>query len=235
MTKPTASLRQVSLFGGVTDTDVLAISERCNWRRCDRKETIITRLDPSKNIYFVIEGRIRATAFSLSGREVAYREISAGSFFGELAAIDGKPRSADVIAVEPSLIAWLSAPELWRVLEQYPPVAAELLKHLSLQVRSLTERIFEFSTLAVQQRLHAELLRLAQPSDDGSSGVIAPAPSHHELATRISTHREAITRELNRLSRAGVLERRGREYFISDLPALERLVSAVLGDDDYEE
>jgi CRP-like cAMP-binding protein len=103
-----------------------------------------------------------------------------------------------------------------------------MLRRLAGNVRALTERVFEFSTLAVRNRIHAELLRLAHASDKGTRPItIAPMLTHAELANRLSTHREAVTRELNNLTRLGVIARSGNDLVIPDMKALERLVADI--------
>ena len=88
----------------------------------------------------------------------------------------------------------------------------------------------EFSTLPVKGRLYAELLRLAHRDVTGETAVIAEMLTHAQLASRISTHREAVTRELNELDRAGLAERRGDALVILDVPQLERMRDAMLGE-----
>ena len=100
-----------------------------------------------------------------------------------------------------------------------------LLKHLSQQIRSLTERVYEFSTLAVRNRIQAELLRLSR--EDASAGDVAsisPAPTHAELASRVATHREAVTRELRRLVKLGLVEKSGRNLRILQVARLTEMV-----------
>jgi hypothetical protein len=100
-----------------------------------------------------------------------------------------------------------------------------VLKHLSGQVRVLTTRIFEFSTMAVRQRLRAELLRLAVAvTGDEDQAILSPAPKHAEIASRISTHREAVTREFTWLEGQGYVVKEGRALKI---PSLERLRDLV--------
>jgi CRP-like cAMP-binding protein len=112
------------------------------------------------------------------------------------------------------------------VLETEPKVAKALLEHFVAEIRELTTRVYEFSTLAVRYRIQAELLRLARlATPEGRTARIAPAPTHAEIASRTSTHREAVTRELNRLAKIGILEQRSRELWITDV---ERLAGLVL-------
>jgi hypothetical protein len=91
-------------------------------------------------------------------------------------------------------------------------LSAATLRRLTRIIRSHQQRVVEFSTLPVRSRIHTELLRLARlspPGPDRTSAVVSPAPTHAEIASRISTHREAVTRELNELARAKLVENRG--------------------------
>ena len=118
-----------------------------------------------------------------------------------------------------------------RTVKNYPEVAVATLEHLTYLVRRLTERVIEFSTLAVRNRIHAELLRLAsERASNGTEVVIAPAPKHAEIASRVSTHREAVTRELNELARSGLVKRSENRLTICSLSDLRRLVEEVGSD-----
>ena len=104
-------------------------------------------------------------------------------------------------------------------------VAMALLQQSIRYVRELTDRVYEFSSLAVANRIQAELLRLAREvSADGNSVLLSPAPRHVDIADRVSTHREAVTRELGRLARIGIVERQGRRLRITDMKRLSVLV-----------
>jgi CRP-like cAMP-binding protein len=115
------------------------------------------------------------------------------------------------------------------VLQSHPAVLFAALRHLTTQIRALTERVFEFSTLAVRNRVHAELVRLAR-DHGGSEALIRPAPTHSEIASRISTHREAVTRELSRLEGLGIIAREGRTLRVKDLARLEAMVEDFAAD-----
>jgi CRP-like cAMP-binding protein len=221
----------VGLFQELAEADLEALARRCSWRRYEAQEQIIHLHDKSSDVYFVVEGEVRAISYSLEGKEVTYRDIAAGDMFGEYAAIDGEPRTANVVALMPSYVAAMPAACFWEVLERHPSAAAFALKRLTRQVRDLTGRIFEFSTLAVKNRIHAELLRLARDHmTDEKTATILPAPTHADIASRISTHREAVPRELNELDRQGLLERGHGSLVIRDLPRLAWMVHEVLGD-----
>ncbi len=223
-------LEVIEIFASVSPGDLETLAKRFRWMRYGADKQIISHLDESTGVFFVIEGAVQVIVYSPAGKEVTFRDIEAGEYFGELAAIDGLPRSATVAALTDSLVACASAGTFWEILRSYPDVAALVMKQLASSVRVLTERVFEFSALAVRNRVHAELLRLARHHMIGdNAAMIRPAPTHAELASRISTHREAVTRELNHLSRDGLIERQPGALAIHDVERLARLVQNVVG------
>ena len=226
----TGSLESIDLFSQVPARDLSRLAERCSWQHYQAGQQILGHMDGSEGVYFIVQGKARAVLYSVSGKSVTFRDIAAGDMFGELAAIDGQERSASVEALESTTVACLPSDLFWEVLQIYPAVAAALLRRLTAQVRHLTERVCEFSTLAVKNRIHAELLRLARKTGETDGQAwIAPAPTHAEIASRISTHREAVTRELNHLAQDGLIERRGAKLLIRDVAKLAKLVQDVTG------
>ena len=225
------ALERIEIFRDLDPREIERLTRRVNWRNYKAHHLIIGHQEASTDVYFMVSGSVRVTLFSSAGKEVAFRDIHAGECFGEYAAIDGAPRSANVIALTDVMIGSVSAEAFRSILEEYPAVSMALLTHLIGTVRSLSERIFEFSTLAVKNRIHSELLRLAREGEsDGNIARISPAPTHADIAARISTHREAVTRELNELTKSGLIKRHGRILIISDLAELERMVHEVAGD-----
>ena len=225
------ALERIEIFRNLDSREIERLTRRVNWRNYKAHQQIIGHQEASTDVYFMVSGNVRVILFSNAGKEVAFRDIHAGECFGEYAAIDGAPRSANVIALTDVMIGSVSAETFCSILQEYPAVSMALLNHLVSTVRSLSERIFEFSTLAVKNRIHSELLRLARESDrQGDTARISPAPTHADIASRISTHREAVTRELNELTKSGLIQRDGRTLIISDMAELERMVHEVAGD-----
>jgi CRP-like cAMP-binding protein len=151
-----------------------------------------------------------------------------GEWFGDFAAIDGLSRSADVVAIEDTLLASLSPALFRQLLREHPDVCDRVMRRLVSSIRELTERVFDFSTLGVQNRLHAELLRLArQAGVKGNRARIDPAPKHAAIAGHISTYREQVTRELSAMAKQGLIQRSGGALVIPDVERLEKIVSEV--------
>lgn len=229
------TLARIDIFRGLAAATLAAVSRDCRWRLYAPGQVIVNCQDDGRDIYFIVHGRVFAIHHSASGRAVRFSDILAGEIFGEFAAIDGEPRMADVIAASETLIASMPAERFWDLLRRHESVWAALLRRLTGIARTTLQRVVEFSTLPVRGRLHAELARLARLREaDGNSALISPAPTHAEFASRISTHREAVTRELNELAKTGLIEKRGNDLVVRDIARLESMVKDVVDGTDNE-
>ncbi|UCH74602.1 MAG: Crp/Fnr family transcriptional regulator [Rhodospirillales bacterium] len=223
------TLARIELLSGLPNAELEALARRCRWRRFGANQQVLAHLDPGTDVLFLVEGRLRVSIYSPSGKEVSFEDLETGQAFGELAAIDNKGRSSSVFALEPSYVAFIDAGGFLELLRADFEVARRVMIRLCRMIRLLDERVFEFSTLTVSNRIHAELLRLAGGESDRQSVVIKPAPRHADIASRVSTHREAVTREMNALARAGILRQDRHALHILDLPRLAEMVHEVLG------
>lgn len=219
------ALKRTQIFATLEDAARLEISKLVNWRGYEKDVEVVSYKDNARDVYFLAEGYVRATNFSASGKEISYQEMGPGSMFGELSAIDAKPRTANVITLQHSVVGCMSCPDFWHVMESYPQVAAGVMIRLAALVRFLSDRVYQFGALDVKDRVRAEVLRLAREnSSDGRSAVIERMPTHIEIANRINTHREAVTRELNELIRLGLIKKDRRVLNVPDIDTLAELL-----------
>lgn len=224
-------LEHVALFAGLSQDALQRISRRCGWRSFAAGERVIDYIDPAKDVYFIVAGSVRVSIYSVDGKAVTFSDLAAGDTFGEYVAIDGGARSAAVEARTACRLASMPAATFRELLQAEPSVTFALLRRSVVKVRELTMRVYEFSALAVNNRIQAELLRLANFGvRDGASARIEPAPIHSDIASRTSTHREAVTRELSRLSRTGLVERRGKVLIVTNVDRLAAMVHEVTGE-----
>jgi CRP-like cAMP-binding protein len=223
-------LRGVQLLAGLDDAVLHEVASHCHFRRYLPSTTVVARHDDDHALYLLIAGRLRVVALSPSGREVSYRDLGAGEFLGEIAAIDGGPRSATVVALEESLLARLPSADFMDLLRRHWSINERILRNLAGNVRKLTERVYEIATLSVQQRVAAELLRLALAQAGSANRVLLrQVPTHHELATRIGSYREQVTRELAGLVRLGLLSKQDDGLVVEDIGRLSDLIAAPRG------
>ena len=218
------TLAGIELFRDLDADSRADIAARCQAHRYAAGEQVMAADDPGRDVLFVVSGSVRVTLYSPAGKEVIFRDQTAGEMLGELAAIDGAPRSAHVVAVQDSMLVTLSPDAFRSVLREHPDVNWRVLQRLVRLVRLLSERVYEFSTLAVPARVQAEVLRQARAHMTGENTArIDPAATHAEIASTIGTHREAVTRELNALAKQGILSREGHAIVVHDVAALARL------------
>lgn len=222
------TLLAVDLFRDLDARDRAAIAARCDGAMFPAGAGIVLQRDDRTDVFFIVSGTVRVTFHSKPGKDVQFRDQYAGECFGELSAIDGEPRSADVAALTDVFVGAIRADDFRDIATRYPAVGTKLLRQLTSMVRSLSDRVVELSTLGVANRIHAELLRLARHHGiEGNTAQIEPAPTHAELASRVSTQREAVTKEIGRLVRDGILARTRAGLRVTDVGRLESMVENV--------
>jgi CRP/FNR family transcriptional regulator, cyclic AMP receptor protein len=219
------SLARTLLFSSLDAKDVKALDSRCIWRKVSAGEWVINDQSDGTGVFFVLRGRARVVIGTL-GREIILRDIPEGEYFGELSAIDGRPRSAGILAMTDTVVARMSAEVFREMIHRYPSVCDKVLTTLAAGIRALDNRANEQVNFDVRERLCAELLRLSRTTEAGI--VVSPPPTHAELAARIGTHREAVTKLLNALERDGSISRKRGAIALTNAERL-RLVVAKAG------
>ena len=221
------TLEKVGLLRSLERYDREAFERRCQWRHAHPKEWLLEQNDIGTDIYFLTSGVVRVLITPSPDREVILGDIEAGGYFGEMAAIDGQPRSAGILAITDATIAVMSAPVFREVLRGHPDISEQLLKQLVGRIRTLDQRINEFSSMDVKHRIYAELLRRSRPDPtDERQAVVSPPPVHSDIAARVSTRREMVARELKALERAGLLVKRRGAFVITNVPEMVRMVQS---------
>jgi CRP-like cAMP-binding protein len=192
-----------------------------SWFTVNPGRIVIEQGERSDQVYFVLSGRLLGQLVSENGREIAFTEIRAGSHFGELAALDGHPRSITVSAIEEAQLGRIGGSAFRRWLQAEPTLALALARDLAARNRRLTERIFGLVAHDVEKRVRAFLTRMAQGAGElKPGGVLRSAPTHDEMATFVGANREAVSRVIARLSAEGVVESGRRRIVIHDVDAL---------------
>lgn len=221
-------LGDFSLLEELGEAEKRSLEQRCHKRTYSRNETILDKGSQSREVFFVLRGSVSVITFSPAGREVTLAAVKAGDFFGELAAIDGQPRSASITAIEKTEIAIMPPDIFLELMRSHPGIAFNLMQRLARMIRASGVRILELSTLQAAQRVYAELLRMAQP-DVAVPGlwVVRPLPPMHEIASMTSTTRETVNRAISQLYDGGILKRKGRNLYIMDRAKLEEIVQSL--------
>ncbi len=183
--------------------------------------TLFFEGDRSSSVYSCVEGGIRLFVTLPSGRELVIGRMGPGEVFGELSAIDRRPRAASAVATEASLVAHLSAERFLSDIEQEPKVAAAVLRSLATQLRRANARLrARTGDTALVRAGHMLIeLSLLQAGDD-PSGPVELSISQNEIAEWIGVTREATARALARLRRDGLVTTGRRRVIVPSVEAL---------------
>lgn len=221
-----ASLVQsIDIFRDLSLEQSREIAEKMTFLNCDAGQMIVTRKDQNRAVFFVVSGTVRVTSFANNGRESSYNDKAAGDVFGELAAIDGSPRVADVVAVSSTTLLSMSARDFTALLEDNFVVNVKVMQLLVREVRAMTQRVYEFAALGVASRIHKRVFELIQEAAGGKNSVtLTDFPKHLDIASRVTTTREAVTRELSRLSNLGLLKKTTEGIFVPDVSKFKEIL-----------
>ena len=224
-------LDKIQLLSGLDDSEIRALEKESRWLSYSAGQQILDKDNSDRDVFFVVSGSVQVVNYSLTGREIALAKVGPGSFFGELSAIDGAPRSASVVALEECRLALLAPEQFLAQIDKHPAIAIRMLKRLAGIVRNCDERIMDLSTVGAVQRVYLHLLRLAEEDNTNTDNfVITTAPTQKAIAAIASTTRETVARSLSQLSSCQIIERQGRTIFIRDRKKLEKLAGALDSD-----
>jgi CRP/FNR family transcriptional regulator, cyclic AMP receptor protein len=225
VTIPPSPLDNIDLLVDLNGDTRGALAARCTWRTYSQAQEIISKENDARDVYFIASGSARVVNWSYAGREVSFEDIQAGGTFGELAAIDGAPRSATVVALEATEVGSIDPETFMSVILENPATARRLMERLTAIIRRSTGRIFDLSVYGANIRIYADLLRMAEPdTDGGTSAAISPIPVHSDIAARVSTTRETVARVLGDLSRREIVIREKDRLIVPDTDRLAEMV-----------
>ena len=219
------TFERVGLLRSMEPKDRVEFERRCNWRHAHAKEWLLEQNDVGTDIFFLTSGVVRVLITPSPDREIILGDIEAGGYFGEMAAIDGQPRSAGILAITDATIAAMPATVFREIYHKYPDVSEQLLKQLITRIRMLDQRVHEFSSMHVKHRIYAELLRRSRPDPSNErQAIVSPPPVHSDIAARVSTRREMVARELKALERSGLMLKRRGAFVLTNVPELMHML-----------
>ncbi|MBO6813455.1 MAG: Crp/Fnr family transcriptional regulator [Rhizobiaceae bacterium] len=200
--------------------------KRCLWKDYEAHELIIDIDEETTDVRFVISGLVRVISRFSVGKEVILGEMSPGEFFGELSAFDGATRSANVTALYRTRICVMPQSVFLELVRTSDEINLAVIRVLTQRIRQLNMRLAEQSFLQAKHRLYAELIRLSKPRPaNPEQRSISPPPTQKELAERIGTRREVVSRELNALQKEGVFEKGRGALVLCDVAELQKRIS----------
>jgi CRP-like cAMP-binding protein len=221
-----SSLAEVTLFGGLTEKERAALVERLRRRRYRKGVTVFLHGDPGRDLYVVESGSVKICMTTADGKEITLAMLGSGEFFGELALMDGEPRSSDAVTMEESQFLLLERAEFVQFVGERPSVAHRIIEVLSRRLRDNNELVQDAAFFDVAARLARVILRLAETvgKPDGTGITISRRLTQNDLAGMIGTTRESVNKWLAFYERQGLVERRGGLIRVLDTHGLRKRI-----------
>lgn len=204
-------LKQISLFCDLTDSEIKAIAGHGVIKHAPRNSVLMRQGDKPHALYVVLSGKVRVMVCGDDGKELVLGNLGPREYFGELALIDGEPRSATVTAVEDSELGIISKADFVNCLGSTPEIAISLMRALSKRIRDLNDNLRDFALLDVQGRVDRLLRRLALQQN---GELITEPITQLEIAAMVGASREMVSRVLNNLKADEVIDMRGKAIAI---------------------
>lgn len=221
-------LGRTPLFGSLDEAERHAVAEEMREVNFDPSQVIFARGDAGREIYLVVSGRVRLSVLTAEGRELSFAHAEAGAIFGEIAMLDGGPRSADATAVGKVSALSLSKPALKRLMETQPHVADAAVRFLCSRIREADQQLEAIALYPIEGRLARFFLAAARAkapgSDEGRVTIELPI-SQSELALLIGASRPKVNTALSMLESSGALERNGSKI-VCDIEELQAIAGA---------
>jgi CRP-like cAMP-binding protein len=205
-------LGKSALFGSLADPDRVAIATRMRRVDFDPDQMIFSRGDPGREIYLVLEGRIRLSILSSDGRELSFAHAGPGNIFGEIATLDGGERTAGATAISRVQAMALPQRAMLELIENNPKVASAAIRFLCTRLRETDQRLEAIALHRIEvrlARLMLSALKLQSPGATGQNVALDLGMSQGELALLIGASRPKVNIALTMLEDMGAITRSG--------------------------
>jgi len=218
-------LRRVPFFSKLGQSPLKEIARSARQKKINKGQMLFFENDPCEGFYYLRSGRVKIYKMSAVGREHILHTLKSGETFAEVPAFDNGLCPANAQAVDDSVLLLIRRADLEEVTRAYPEVAFGLLHHFARWLRQFTLQLEELSLKDASERLARYLLRLADDSGKQTTEgiVINLNENQQQIAARIGTVREVVSRNLKKFQEMGVLSFRGRRIVLVDREGLEQL------------
>lgn len=206
-------LRNIPLFSGLDESELERLSKVAMWRCAARGEQVVRAGEDAETLIVMLTGRAKVTNFDEEGREIILAWLSPGEFFGEMGLIDGSPRSANVVAVEPCELLILGKHEFQRCMQDNFQVVQKLMQILVRRLREADRNIESLALLDVYGRVARLLLDMSE--NDSGKRVVRQKISKQDMARMIGASREMVSKVMRDLEVGGYIISEGDHITIT--------------------
>jgi len=218
-----AALQRLPLFTDLTESELGLIADRVSLRRLDAGEIVFCEGDPCRELLIVRDGSVKLLKTAANGRQQLLGVERAGGALAEVSVFDGGPYPASAVTITATTLLCLAADEFRAFCLRQPSVALKVIKALGHRLRRMSSLVEDLSFSTVRGRLVAHLVHLAETEGRSTPEGIALqlVENNEELAARLGTVRELVSRNLGRLHNQGLVQMSRRKLLIPNLSHLK--------------
>ena len=200
-------LKQIPLFADLTDPELALLAATGRRQKFPSKNMVFQEGEPGEVLLVILSGRVKVMLSGKDGREFILAILGPGNFFGEMAILEGSPRSATVMTVEPCDFLLLEQKAFIGLLKSQPLIGIKILKHLSQRLRKTNEQVRSLVMFDIYGRVGRCLLNLAETHGGRARGqfFVPDRPSFQELAKMVGCSRETLSRAMKVLKGNGCI------------------------------
>ncbi|MCF6471148.1 Crp/Fnr family transcriptional regulator [Nonomuraea sp. MG754425] len=217
-----AVLAEITLFQVLGENGIRSTARAGVARRYRSGQIIFHQGDPGESLYVLLDGLVKVVFTTEHGDEIVLNMLSRGDTFGEMALLDGSPRSASIVTVRPAWVFALPRARLLELMREHPALADEFLRLLGHMVRRLTGQAADLAFLDLGGRLAKLLLELADKHGQADDVVDLPGLTQSDLAALIGASRPAVNRALQSLVSRNLISVQGRTITLLNVAALRK-------------
>ncbi len=210
------TLNDVGLFGGLDENECAQLADLMTSHSYAKGAIIVQTNDPGDALYVVKEGKVKVSLLGKNGKELILDFLESGEFFGEMSLVDGEPRSANIICMKKCTVLRLGRKEFLKALRSFPSMSLNIMTELCIRLRKADSTLGSLALLDVFGRVARYILEKAEEEgEDHDEGLlIDKLPSQQEIARRLGTSRETVSRALSEFHKRGWLDTHGKGVLV---------------------
>ncbi|MDZ4170350.1 MAG: Crp/Fnr family transcriptional regulator [Coriobacteriia bacterium] len=207
-------LAGIPMFADLAPDSVEALAEMVQLRRYPKGAFIVGQNEVGTAMFLLVAGRVKVALANPDGRELVLSYLEAPAHFGEMALVDGQPRSSDVIAVTDVELLALEARDLSAAIQLQPRLALSLIATLSRRLRHTIARLEDMAFSDATHRVMRVVLNVATAGLETRGAPVIQGMTHYDIATLAGTSRETASRVISSLARDGIVTTKGRRIIV---------------------
>ncbi|MCW9035657.1 MAG: Crp/Fnr family transcriptional regulator [Rhodospirillales bacterium] len=203
------TLENIPALSGLNTEERQDLSALCQVRSFSSQQDVYGQDELPTAVYFVLSGQVRLKTFSEGGQEIFFGIIGPGDIFGDKSAIDGQPHENSAVTLTESKLAILPRVDFLNFIDNTPKFGRMIAENLCVKISRSHSRIMDLGTIAANNRVHAEILRLARlaPVQTHDEVIISPSPQHADISHQVCAARETVSRAFGEMVKLGITEK----------------------------